>query len=354
MNISPGRTNNFDSLRTLFSVLVLYSHVYPLLQGSNDMEPLFLLTGGQVTFGEISVWSFFVISGFLITQSWLRVPEPSTYLKHRIRRIYPGFIVLSLVSAFVFVPVATHFNADSQISAIDVFNVFRLQQTYESLAFKNNPNQALNGSLWSIPYEFWCYIGILMLGLCRLLQKRQLILALFVATLGWHLYVDITGWNPGGKLLGEIFGYPRFWATLLPFYLAGTLLQLFGGRELIRVPVMAVAFVLLIASFLVPHASVIALPTCGSYLLLGLAYARWLHFLRLGTYGDFSYGVYLYAFPVEQFVVMSQGTNLQPWVMFLIAAPITLFLAVLSWFLVEKHFVGRSKKVVGAAVTSAG
>lgn len=345
MDAKPGRANNFDSLRTLFSVLVLYSHAYPLLRGSNATEPLSVLSNGQVNFGEIGVWSFFVISGFLITQSWLRAPEAASYLHKRISRIYPGFIALSLVSAFIFVPLATHFHPESQMSMTDVLNLLRLKQSYEATVFKNNPLPALNGSLWSIPYEFWCYIGVLVLGMCRWLRKRYLLLGLFVAALGWHLYVDITGWNPGGKILGEIFGYPRFWSTLLPFYLAGMLLQVFGGRALLRVPIMVVALILLIASFWIPHGPVIALPTCGSYLLLGLAYTRRLHFLDLGRYGDFSYGVYLYAFPVEQFVVMSQGTAIQPWVMFAIAAPITIVFAALSWFLVERHFTGKKTKV---------
>jgi peptidoglycan/LPS O-acetylase OafA/YrhL len=349
MDTRRSRANNFDSLRTLFSVLVLYSHAYPLLRGSNATEPLSLLTHGQANFGEIGVWSFFIISGFLITQSWLRAPEAVGFLRRRISRIYPGFIALSVVSALVFVPLATHFSPAPPISMLDILNVLRLQQTYEAVVFSNNPNQALNGSLWSIPYEFWCYIGVLALGLSGWLQKRHLLLALFVVALAWHLYVDITGWNPGGKLLGEIFGYPRFWATLLPFYLAGMLLQVYGGRALLRPWALAVAALVLVTSFWVPHAPVVALPTCGSYLLLGLSFTPRLHFLNLGKYGDFSYGVYLYAFPVEQFVVMALGTELSPWALFAIAAPVTLGCAALSWFLVERHFTGKKKKPAVAA-----
>ena len=61
-------SNNFDSLRLIFAVMVIFSHSFPLTRGSNDTEPLSRLTFGQVNFGNVSVWSFFVISGFLITQ----------------------------------------------------------------------------------------------------------------------------------------------------------------------------------------------------------------------------------------------------------------------------------------------
>jgi len=97
---NPGQrvsvTNNFDSLRLIFAILVILSHSFPLTRGSNDTEPLMRLTHGQITLGNISVWAFFVISGFLITQSWQRTPKVVKYLKRRIGRIYPGFAVAGL------------------------------------------------------------------------------------------------------------------------------------------------------------------------------------------------------------------------------------------------------------------
>ncbi len=347
MTVTDGsRANNFDSLRLVFAVLVIFSHAFPLGRGSNATEPLYALSHGQTTFGELSVWGFFVISGFLITQSWLRSPNTFKFLKRRVGRIYPAFIVLSLLTAVVIIPVAVRTHIYTNFSIRDfLINTLRLQGLESSSAFPENFSHTVNGSLWSIPYEFWCYLGVLFLGISRLLQRRNFVLGFFFLVVGWHLYVDVSGYNPGGRILGQIFGYPRFWAIVLPFFLAGMLFKLFGGHHLIRRPFVLLSLVLLIASYFVPHGVVIAMPICGSYLVLALAYVSKLNSLNLGRYGDFSYGVYLYAFPVEQLVVMSAGGHMSPAALFATATPITLVVGALSWFIVEKHFLTKSAQL---------
>ena len=85
-NGSRHADNSFDTLRLFFAVLVIFSHSFALGRGSDDTEPLFVLTHGQITSGNVSVWAFFVISGFLIAQSWTRSPNPLKFLKRRIAR----------------------------------------------------------------------------------------------------------------------------------------------------------------------------------------------------------------------------------------------------------------------------
>ena len=343
--VSPARTNNFDSIRLVLAVLVILSHAFPLGRGSNATEPLFALTHGQTTIGELSVWGFFVISGFLITQSWIRSPSPISYLKRRAGRIYPGFIVLSLLSALVIVPIASSARIYPQLSVANIANVLRLQEFQTPPVFSKNVTHAMNGSLWSIPYEFWCYLGVLFLGMSRLLHRRCFVIVVFFLVIALHVFMEISGWNPGGKIFAQIFGYPRFWPIVLPFFLAGMLFQLFGGRTLIRSSLIPVALIILVASYFIPHGVAIAMPICGSYLLLALAYLAALHPLNLGRYGDFSYGVYLYAFPIEQLVVMAAGGHMSPLVLFALATPITLLIGSLSWFLVERHFLSKSSQL---------
>jgi peptidoglycan/LPS O-acetylase OafA/YrhL len=338
-----GRTNNFDTLRLIFAVLVIFSHSYPLGRGSNDTEPLSVLTHGEMTFGSLSVWAFFIISGFLITQSWMRSPSPGKFLRRRVGRIYPGFIVAALFGALVIVPLAADPHTYVPVSLANfLWQTLRLQIFSFSPVFVHNasPN-ILNGSLWSVAFEFWCYLGVLLLGVTGMLRRRWLVVLIFAAVIGWHLYLAITGWVPGGKILGQIFGFPLFWAIVLPFFLAGAIFHLFGGPVLLRRPLFAVAAVLLIASNFIPHAYVVTLPTCGAYLLLGLAYLPLLHPLNLGRFGDFSYGTYLYAFPIEQLIVMHGGGSMTPAKLFFLAAPIALAAGALSWFLVERRFLSR-------------
>jgi len=339
--------NNFDSLRLIFAVLVIFSHSFPLTRGSNDTEPLSRITFGQITFGNISVWAFFVISGFLITQSWQRSPKVVKYLKRRVGRIYPGFIVTAILTALLVVPIAADPATYVPVSVKSfILETLRLQIFPTSPIFVHNPGaNALNGSLWSVPYEFWCYLGVMTLGLIGLLRRRAFVIALFAVVVALHLYMDISGWKPAGAMLGQIFGYPPNWAAVLPFYLAGTIFQIYGGKKLLRAPLLAAALVLLIASDFVPHGLIVTMPICGSYLLMGLAYLPLLHPLNLGRFGDFSYGTYLYAFPIQQLLVMHAHGAISPLMLFAEAAPLTLIAGALSWFLVERHFLQRSSQL---------
>jgi len=348
-SIKASNSNNFDSLRLCFAVLVIFSHCFPLCRGTNATEPLFLLTNGQITFGNISVWAFFVISGFLITQSWQRSPNPAKYLKRRIGRIYPGFAVAATLMALFVVPIAAESGTYFPVTLKSfLFNTLRLQIfDYPSVFIHNPAPGVLNGSLWSISFEFWCYIGLMILGLTGLLRRRFVVLILFFLVIGLHLYLVIVGWNPGGAILGQIFGYPPFWTVVLPFYLAGTLFQIYGGRQLLKLPFIVLAAVLLIASGFIPNGLIVTMPTCGAYLLMALAYLPLLHPLHLGRFGDFSYGTYLYAFPIQQLLIQHaiKRGSISPWLLFAEAAPLTLIIAALSWFLVERHFLQRSSQL---------
>ncbi|MGA2672924.1 MAG: acyltransferase [Terracidiphilus sp.] len=343
--------NSFDTLRLFFAVLVIFSHSFALGRGSNDNEPLSVLTQGQITLGNVSVWAFFVISGFLITQSWTRSPKPAKFLKKRIARIYPAFIVAAVLSALVVVPFAADPATDRSLGIGNfLLQTLRLQVFDAPPVFVHNPwPNELNGSLWSVSFEFWCYIGIMLLGLTGMLLRRWLVAAIFAAAVAWHLYLYITGWVPGGKLLGVIFGFPLFWAIVLPFFLAGSLFHLFGGTALLRRPLMIAALAVLIVSNFIPNAYVVTLPVCGAYLLLGLAYQPWLRPLNLGRFGDFSYGTYLYAFPIQQLIVKFGGGTMGPVKLFLLATPLAVGTGALSWFLVERHFLARSSVLKSAA-----
>ena len=342
-----GQANNFDSLRLIFAVLVVLSHSFPLSLGSNDREPLSLLTRNQVTLGNISVWAFFAISGFLITQSWQRLPRVIPFLKRRLYRIYPGFVSATALTAFLVVPLAAAPDSHQRVSILDLaLQTFRLQPFSAPPVFIHNPFPgALNGSLWSIPFESTCYVGVILLGLAGLLRRRLAILNLFLLVLTLHLYMEISGWEPAGAMLGQIVGYPPLWAKVLPFFLAGMIFQLYGGKSLLRRPAIVGAAALLVASNFVPHGLIVTMPICGTYLLMALAYCPLLHPLNLGRFGDFSYGTYLYAFPIQQLLVMRVHGRISPLALFAEALPLTLICGALSWHLVERHFLTRSAQL---------
>src|SRR5215469_16755409 len=140
--IFDQRENNIDFVRIFLALLVILSHSYPLALGHERTEPFMLLSRGQVTGGHIAVDLFFILSGFLISASYERSRSAVSFLRKRVARIYPGVVLLSLVTLVVFAPLA-HARVDGSSLAAKILNVvgktLRLAEWKYSGAFASNP-----------------------------------------------------------------------------------------------------------------------------------------------------------------------------------------------------------------------
>ena len=347
--LTPYRlpANRLDFVRFALASLVILSHSYPGATGSEDAEPLALLTQKQLTFGTLAVDFFFIISGFLILHSWLTQPQATAYLGKRIRRIYPGFITTGVIGALVIWPLtsAGGFQAISPAFVVELLlNLLRLQALTPGPSFVDNPGAGvMNGSLWSIPFEFWCYIGILVLGAARLAHRPRLVAGLLFSFIVISFIFSWRHLTPGGRILGAIFGYPPFWARLLPYFLAGMALYLYRDKIKLNSTGAWLSLVALIVAARVPNGMIFALPLAGAYLIFWFAFlpGDWLK--RFGKFGDFSYGIYLYSFPITQLVVWAHKEPMSPLTLFITAWPLSIICGVLSWYLVERRFI-RAKK----------
>ena len=343
MSLWDRRGNNFDFMRLALAILVIYSHAFPLGTGSEAAEPLKLLTHGQVTGGALAVDSFFVMSGFLIAASAQRSSSVWGFLRKRVSRIYPAFVVSALLSAVVMVPLASaRFGPGGPVANLAgfVLQTLRLTEFHYAGAFAGNPYPGvINGSIWSIPYEFWCYLGVAALMVTGLLRSRAAVLTLFAAAWGVSLRSQIGHWHYGGKLLGVVLGSPQFWARLLPLYLAGVVFYEFRGRIPLSGKLALGAAGALFAGCWFSFGWTLFFPFAGTYLLFWFAFTPAVRLHGFGRFGDFSYGTYLYAFPIEQLIVQAAGHALRPGLLFLYATPLTLLAAVASWYGVERRFL---------------
>ena len=353
------KANNFDFLRLALAVLVIFSHSFPLGAGSDVHEPLRILTHGQMTFGAFAVDLFFVMSGFLIAGSAERSRNLGSFLKKRVTRIYPAFVVSAVVMALGVLPLASGTFAEAHWPArlMDfVLQTLRLQEFHVQGAFAHNPYPGvLNGSVWSIQYEFWCYLGVAAMAAVGLLnlKRRGWVLACFVASAAISVAFQTQGWILGGKFAGKLLGSPQLWARLLPFYLAGMVFYLFRDRLRLNAWGVSLALAALIAASWMNAGWSAVFPISGAYLVFYVAFAKWIPLQRVGRFGDFSYGTYLYAFPIEQLLVMAFGHAIAPWLLFAMATPLTLMAAVVSWYAVERHFLrSERRKEETAAETS--
>lgn len=344
------QANNFDFLRLALAVLVLYSHCYPLGTGSEAAEPIRRLTHGQMTGGAVAVDLFFVMSGFLITASAERSRSVGSYFGKRFARIYPAFVVAAVLAVALVLPVSGGTllpGTAAQRAGGFVLQTLRLREFLYVNAFARNPYpDAINGSLWSVQYEFWCYLGVALLLAGGFLKHRVVLLLAFVAAVIVSVLFLVRGWIFGGKWLGVLLGSPQLWARLLPMYLAGVVFFLWRDRIRFHFGGACAALLLLGLACVLPFGCAALFPLAGAYLVFYLAFSPALRLHGFGRFGDFSYGTYLYAFPVEQMLMKGFGRPVQPSLLFCCAAPLTLLLAVGSWYGVERRFLrpGRRKE----------
>jgi peptidoglycan/LPS O-acetylase OafA/YrhL len=333
---SSARQNNFNFLRLFLALLVLLSHSPELVDGNPNRELLFRMFG-TVTFGQLAVDGFFLLSGYLIVQSWHLNPQIGLFLKKRMLRIYPGFIIASLISGLVVGPLgsdAAKYFSDFWISGF-VKGMALLQMPVTPPAFVGRPHPHVNGSMWTISLEFTCYLLVAVLGVAKVVKRRHLLLGITVGIfamliaqkLGTALPFLRTTWH--NELL-----------RLSSFFFAGGCFFLYKERIKFTRRTAFVAAVILFAAMFSLNAAELALATLGAYLLFYVAFTpiRMIAAFSNPHVPDVSYGVYLYGWPIQKLLLWYFPT-MSPWPHFMLATSICLFLGVVSWYTVEKPFM---------------
>jgi peptidoglycan/LPS O-acetylase OafA/YrhL len=194
----------------------------------------------------------------------------------------------------------------------------------------------LNNSLWTIRYEVGCYLGLALAGAAGLLRRPRIVAAVFLAVLVLH-GSDVQ--LPANKLLTALIGALVSWPRLAAFFLAGVVFHCYRRQLPHSRRLAAICVVALGVSLVWPRLLAWTLPVAGTYLLFWIGFHPRIPLNNFGRSGDFSYGTYLYAFPVQQTFVYVLGTNMSPMTLFWLAWPVTLGLAALSWHLVEKRLL---------------
>jgi peptidoglycan/LPS O-acetylase OafA/YrhL len=342
---ASSRHNNFDFLRFLLAVIVIHTHSYALCGAEYTG---FLQRLRHLDFGGawLAVNGFFAISGFLIAGSWMKSPSLGEYLRRRALRIYPGFIACTVLCVVLVGP----------LGGADLGSYFGDWRTYAFFqplilgptaslpgVFTSVPwHGVVNASLWTIRFELFCYLLLATLGLSGALRRPRVILALFAVALACQFAEQHewpTRWNMVFPLAGDLWELPR----LIVFFLAGATLFVYRNR----IPLdgrLATACVLALSVAFYVRATTLLLPVCGVYLLFYFAFSPRVGLQHFGKHGDFSYGMYLYAFPIQQLLVHHFSGVRSPILLTLLALPLTFGAAFMSWHLVEKPFLALKKK----------
>ncbi|MDB5877438.1 MAG: acyltransferase [Variovorax sp.] len=345
MNSHRPPTNNFDAIRFAAASAVIVSHHFAL---SGRPELHFFKFH---SLGGLGVLIFFSISGFLIAQSWDHDPHLGRFAARRFLRIWPALFCTLLLSAFVLGPIVTTlplraYFGDSRIWSSFGILWLNVQPTLPGVYLESPLPEIPNGSLWTIPHEVKFYIYFALLGLAGVLKQKRL-LALLVAVLIVYVYAihdTERVLQEGGKRL-----YKWEFAT---FFFVGVLMHYFreaweprARRSLIAIGlIVAAAFSYWLGRPLVACWLLLPFFTIAAG-LMSFPFVR-----RFGRFGDLSYGIYIYSFPVQQTVLWSLPKMPFAYSMALTIA-VTFALAAASWHIVEKRaltFKPSSKRYTGA------
>ena len=332
--LGPGG-NAIGLLRFSLALLVVVHHTWVL--GGFGSDPLLHFARGQADLGVLAVAGFFTISGFLVTRSAER-SSTARYLWHRALRVLPAFWVCLLVGALLFGPFFWfHLHgtfagyaetADASPLGYLTNNVLLLinQTRIDHLLAGNPYPTAINGSLWTLAYEFSWYLVVAVIAAFGLLRRRVLILGLIAfLVVSYLLATDPLKAIPiAGYAFSSRFG--------LAFSL-GMAAYLWRERIPLDDRLAGLAAIVFIVTLHFGHFSTLGMPA----LAYGMLWAAWrLPFRRFGSRIDLSYGVYIYAFPIQQTIALLGGHGLGA-PLFLVAALVGILpLAFLSQVLVER------------------
>ena len=333
--------NLFTPIRICLAMMVMVSHSFTI--ADRYYSDIFWRLTKSMDLGALAVKCFFAVSGFLVFQSALRSTDIWQYLSKRILRIYPALfpvIVLLMVVAAHFYQGSGSVTALAEWRALpwDVLGLFH-QDLVIPHVFADHAEPQLNAPLWTLPYEFLCYllVGVLAFALPRRYLKAAISSAVLILTFTLALRYNLFN-DSFFKKINMVSYY--FYDMSLYFFVgamaasAGLLPP--GRRSWLIILGAAMVFAL---SFMFRPLLLLryfALPICILTLAQQPVKSQWIHRLP-----DISYGIYIYGWVVQQCIYDIWRPS--PWVITATALPITMILAYFSWTFVEKPALALKK-----------
>lgn len=322
-DLPDTRENNFKLLRMCAAIGVLVSHAWMISYGRQVKDPLTPMFMGH-SLGKVSVFLFFAISGYLITRSFDQKRKPIPFLRARIMRIFPGLLIMLLMMLVVF-----YFQTSDKIAYwADMpsylwhnLTLVQIKQNIGDVFSHHSAPYYTNVPLWTLEYEIYCYIAVLIAGMLGLLKKPAVIIVFLLIPLVYVYGQSYIRTEVLKMLISFALGAGIYLWRDQVYYHGGFVTGLIG-LCLITFGSQAYIFVLL-------------LTVCYGALWVGFYEIPALNFYN--RLGDYSYGVYIYAFPMQQ-TAWALGAQ-TPASNIIVSLALTLPLAVASWHFVERRAI---------------
>jgi peptidoglycan/LPS O-acetylase OafA/YrhL len=338
------RKNNYNLIRFILAICVIFCHNIELLDGNRNNEIFTVFFKTNLSLGSFAVNLFFLISGYLIVKSWDKNENAWSFLSNRILRIYPGFIVASIISCFVIGALAdnTHYFEQFKYKYF-IFNLLVLKIPITPKIFKASHYPYINGAMWTINNEFICYLLVLVLGILSFVKNKIGWIVFFTTFFSAIFLVNLFHVKIINNFLSNYFVADFFDVKLIFSFFIGGTYYLFGKNFLNRKSIFIVSTVLMFI-FLFKNLFIdYTIPLFVGYIVLSIAESTIPLLSEFNTLPDISYGVYLYGWPITKFLIYSQP-KINYWLLNVESLILAILLGLFSWYLVEKPFI-RLKKI---------
>ena len=330
--------NNFDFLRVVFAFTVAFAHLIEL----SDLE---ILKPFKVFFNtRLAIDGFFIVSGFLIAKSYENSTTIKDYIIRRAKRIIPAYAVVILVSAFFLSAISTY-SLSEYFSNIQFWKYLTANLSFQNYlepclpgVFETNKFCAVNGALWTIKLEEAFYLLVPVFYWLVRVKKFNfyvLIIIVYLLSVTYYMYfLSIDNYRIAKQLPGAL----AFFGTGIVFYKNFSLLQ--KWKDYIIIPCLIIFF---LEHYILK--TQLLKPVAFGFMVFYVAYSfRFLN--NFGKYGDFTYGIYIYHFPLIQlFVYLGLFNKYPPILICVFVLMLTLLLAILSWYLIEIPYLSKNRRL---------
>ncbi|HLA56785.1 MAG TPA: acyltransferase [Flavobacterium sp.] len=338
------KANNFDFLRFVFALLVVVSHSYVLSGNAIQSQWIYQLTSGQIEFSNIGLNGFFVLSGYLIFKSLERSKSLAEYYWKRLLRLFPALFVVLLVTVLaaplVYENAVPYLKNHSVLTYLpNNLSLYHLQFGIKGV-FEDNPYpSAINGSLWTICYEFSMYVLLSVLFFVRRNTKTMAVLisaAFLVLFICHNFFIGQLGAHRLLSMQGNHF------INLGAFFVGGSVLASWHLEKLRhkRMVLMGFIIIMILAFSLHFYSEIKHIIFPVIVLLTGLCPMPF--FSSFGKkFGDMSYGIYIYGFPIQQTLMHFFGMDTMT--LMLTSVILSMIFGYISWHLIEKNILKYKK-----------
>lgn len=338
--IANSRENNINLLKFIVTILVIVSHAFPISLGKDTMDFFSNFSFKQTSFGGLAVDTLFIISGYLITKSLIKNNNLKNFFKKRVSRIFFPLFIMLFISVFIISPFFCEqslVNYFSNFSPYVYFikNLFLITTHKINGVFSSNIYQdSINGSLWTLPIQFLCYIfSIIVFNLKRI--KKEYFLYVFPFVLAIFFFRE------------SLFSSYIITNTInvcTMFYI-GILIYLFKDKINLNFKLFIIViifyFVFLLCNFY-DISKILTLPYIIIYLCYGIKPVLKKY---SNTMGEISYQMYLWAFFIQQVIVKLYNGTMNPYINMLLAIPITCIVAFVQVRYIENPLINFMKNI---------